>query len=1148
MTTTFQTALTTPNYTSLRGANANNTWAARQFITLCKNTVVFAAQANGSVSANSTAQITFNNVAVGAYTNIEIGETFFLSHVNDIRQAYYRGRIRKVADSTHIYINETSVNITNGDYIFVVYDFDIWDVLSRMVGSTQFEDYDIAYQNLPPVVVGLQTAYINYDPTDGTYQIAFNVGASYATDMYSTSSLSYQFTFVGGTYAVISGALNTSTVTVAFNANTEQWGKLVITDSQGTTWTRRFYIRAHGSTDSPALNFTGAQITGSVDQGWNATASAWSGVSSVLDQTFTVIWSQEYYNGTLGPIYNNIDMVGRFHREEDHGKGDPLYSYIADVKFDIEGIATQMQRLQEQDLTTVNKGTATAWDQISFNTPQRSIVHYLARHSTLLSLCDLTFPNGFDITYLFQYCPNQGGNVLDAVRGLAKQINANIEFAPDGRIQIVRDTRFLSDKSGVVIVGNFDNRDFTAINTLTVDPVNKTGRLDAYGASYNAGVTTAYRSRAPGVAQGYASGQSQLDNQILAATSHQSLAQAELNYRAGQQLGIENLTYSQDWKSTHGGYHFLIPSRGQRVTHLYPTATNVRSRSFGTSDYWQVVSISINHDNATGKREVTVHEELEPPVGDSGDTVPQIITNGAQLAPITLQPLDPFPALPDNPGNYLPDNPTPNPYPGIKPPIDGNTVIYTDGAVADTSRSVVAYPNPVWTGATPSDLGSFVVKNISFDLTTPTAPIGAYLLASDGTNSKIWYTPDVFTSPAVWTAGASFAGVYTRIRSSGTAGGVLAYAPAPGSGAGTVNMTYTYGSGPASANIGDTITLTSQTLSPGADFETQQFTVTFNTCVKVTVLAVNNFFQWHCKSGGSCSPNNAWFYTDCNSVAINGPLYPTTSTPLDIPNHICLTAIGASGGSTNTGGDGTHYTLQVKLEALCNPGGNAQVVYSSNYGVTVGGAVTVGTSPGIDGAFDLERIGGASLAAASGQVMIATSLGGAYSNAAGGTLSSGQPVTLVAPYRRFPHGAVQYSASNPDYLLAGSVQIAAAGVWKVDGASGTKTDITPTAGAVGIGPDLATIWQSSAVCKIAIVVNVSGVYKLYTSLDGGATWTFRRNVTNPVFLRCRRNDPNGTQLYLIDGATLYVSLNWGVSWATRTAPTTSPGADMDIFY
>jgi len=1139
MTSTFQTALTTPNYTSLRGSNGNNSWWAKQFITLCKNTTIFAARVNGAISSNSFAQITFDTVTTGAYTDIEVGETFFISHTSNIRDAYYRGRIRKVATSTLLKVNETSVNITDNDYLFVVYDFDIWDKLSRMVGSTQYQDWDVAFHPLAPVAVGLQTAYVNYDATDAAYRIAFNVSNSYPTDNDSSLTLTYQFTFVAGTYTVVSGALNTAVVTVDINANTEQWAKLVITDSQGTTTTRRFYIRAHGSTDTPALDFSGAQITGSIEDGWNATVSAWSGVSSVLNQTFVVIWSQEYYNGTLGAIYNNIDMVGRFHREENQGRGDPVYSYVTDVKFDIEGIHTQMARLQEQDLTTIVKGHAAAWDEISFNNPQRSIAYYLAEHSTVLSLCDLTFPAGIDNTYLFMYVPNQGGNVLDAIKGIAAQINAYVEFAPDGRIQVVRDTCFLSDASGVVVVGNFDNRDFTAIESLSVDPVQKTGRLDAYGNSYNAGVVTVVRSRAPGVAQGYAAGQSQLDNQCLAASSDQNAIQTELNFRAGQQLAIENMTYTQTWKAAHGGYHFLIPSRAQRVTHLYTTSTNARGLAFTTSDYWQVVSISISHDNATGAREVSTVEELEPPLGDPGDTVPAIAP-GTIDNPITLQPLDPFPALPDDPANYLPDDPTPSPYPPLIPPKTGDTVIYTDGSNDWTSRSVISYAVPVWTGTTPIDLGSYVIKAVCFDLTTTAPPIGAYLLASDGTNSAVWYTADAFARPANWVMGASFVGVYTQMRSAGTAGSVIVEGAATPGTPVVVDFTSSNGSfaavvpaTPRAVYVGGTGWTRVYNIAGLGISETRianssivgafsSIAITF-TCTGPISIAIND---------GDVNSISSTI-TSSSFGAGAGQVY-TYSTPFSLSTGLRIDANNVSGNITITITNITY-----------TPADTVKVRVSTDYGATVGSAVTVGATPGALGAIDITRLGGATIAAAAGQVKIATTLGGSYSNAAGGTLSSGNPVSLVIPYRRLPHGATQYSATDPDYIVGGSAIISSSCLWDVDGTTGTKTSINPVAGATCVGPNLLTVWQSSTTRKIAVVVSVGGVKKVY--VWNGTVWVFSKTVTNPIFLRCRRGDPNGTQLYLLDGSTLYVSRDWGVTWLSRTLPSSNTAVFMDIY-
>ena len=1161
MTTTFQTALTSPNYTSLRGSAGNVPWAGNQYITLCKNTVVFAGQVvTAPASPLSVASFAYHNVSVGAYTAVEQGETILVSHDSNIRHAYWRGRARKAADSSLVYINETSINLTINDYFWVVYDFDQWDVLSRMVGSAQYWDYDIAYHPLAPVSAGLQTAYINWDPADGAYRIAFDVRSSYATDQYSTPSLSYQFTFVGGTYSVFSGSLSSPLVTVDFTANTEQWGKLVVTDSQGTTTTRRFYIRAHGSTDAPAPDFTGAQITGNIDSGWNATVSAWSGVDSVLDQTFTVIWSKEWYNNVAGPIFNNIDMVGRFHHETNQGHGDPLYSYVTDVQFDIEGICTQLQRLQMQDLTTIDKPTAAVVDEISFNTPQRSIVYYLATHSTALTLCDLTFPNGFDLTYLFQYVPNQGGNIRDAVQGIAKQWNANVEFAPDGRIQVVIDTRFLADKSGVVDVADWNNEDFITVN-LPVDPVNKTGRLDAYGASYDSGNLLADRSRAPGTAQGYAAGQSTLDAQILKATTNQISAQAELNYRAGQQMAIENLTYTQDWKAAHGGYHFLIPSRGQRVTHTLMTDTNVRGLSFSSTDYWQVISITINHNNDSGAREVTTTEELEPPPGDPGDTVPQI-AGGTQTNPTLLQPADPFPALPDNPANYLPDDPTPNPYPPLIPPKNGNTGIYTDGTIVDTSRSLLRRI-PVWTGATPSSMGSYVPKAVCFDLTTINPPIGAYSVWSDGTNSVILYTADAFAKPAVWIpTGTPFAGVYTQIASASTPGSVLVYTNDPSqsttsydftknnqgftvvtqSGVAPDAGTYVASTGWEAVDSYNTPddsrdnelfiqkTFSSPEAITGAKitFDRSVGAITANVIVRIEgFLSGSSQFQ---QTSGAPGPTGA------NAV------YEWSGSATIDKIQIDMSGGNCSGVSCTPGGS----VLLLRLDIITG-GSGANVRYSSDYGATVGSSVAVGSTPGTKGAFDLLRIGAASFAAAAGQAKVATTLGGSYSNAAGGTLSAGNPVVLVVPYRRWTHGAVQSNTTDSDYLLGGDQLISGASLWLVNGVTGGLTDVTPTTGAVCIGSMLATVWQSSAVCKLAIVVNVSGVNKLYTSVNGGTSWTFRRNVTTPIYLRCRRNDLYGAQLYLLDGDTLYVSLNWGVTWNADTLPSAGPAVNMDLY-
>src|SRR5688572_19178710 len=88
-------ALSAGNLESLRGTSTvNPTYAAAQFISLCPNTTVFAARVNGAPSGTSYAQIAYDTVTTGAYTDIVVGQTIYISASNSIRAAYFIGRIR----------------------------------------------------------------------------------------------------------------------------------------------------------------------------------------------------------------------------------------------------------------------------------------------------------------------------------------------------------------------------------------------------------------------------------------------------------------------------------------------------------------------------------------------------------------------------------------------------------------------------------------------------------------------------------------------------------------------------------------------------------------------------------------------------------------------------------------------------------------------------------------------------------------------------------------------------------------------------------------------------------------------------------------------------------------------------------------------
>lgn len=54
---------------------------------------------------------------------------------------------------------------------------------------------------------------------------------------------------------------------------------------------------------------------------------------------------------------------------------------------------------------------------------------------------------------------------------------------------------------------------------------------------------------------------------------------------------------------------------------------------------------------------------------------------------------------------------------------------------------------------------------------------GAYVLASDGTDSAVWSTPDVYAAVQVWTKGATKPGVYTILRTTNIPDAIFIYGP-----------------------------------------------------------------------------------------------------------------------------------------------------------------------------------------------------------------------------------------------------------------------------------------------------------------------------------------------------------------------------------
>lgn len=1139
---TWPTAtLTAGNYTSLRSSS----WQGAGYACLCPNTVVWSTTLSTTASGDTNAVVAYGSTISGNASDVQIGHRILIGTVNDIRQATFSGRVRTAPAGGLLGINETSASLTNGMYLWVVDDYPLLDKLSRPVGDppVQYKDFDLIYEGLKPVVAGIQLAYAGFINSSNKLRIAFNASNSFAAESGATIS-SYLFTFTTATYTVISGSLSTAIVTVDFNEGF-QWGKLVVTDSGGRTQTRHFMIFACGNSTTPALSFQGATISGNLDQGWSASSEAFADVSSVLNNTPIVFWTQEYYGGTEGPINNNIDMVGWLQTESDPAQSDPNYSLILSSQFEISGIGTKLARLESQLLALSNVTSPTLWDEINNLTPWRGIVHFLQRHTTLLELVDLTFgatAAETDNTFLFPYLTTQGGNVLASVNGIANQINASMEFAPDGAVRIVRDARYLtsSQRNALITYADWTSTDYSSISEQYTHEQGL-GKVDADGAYYDgtSGNTTAFRSRAPGLAQDSGPDTVNLNNQILAASVDTVTAQAELNQRAGDQYEISSSPSYILSVAQPDNYHFLLPSRQLWYTWTLTAGTdNIRGISYTTSNRWLLESLSVTINNDAGTRSVQVNYRLETPIGNAGTTINIPVAGSIDTAIPAFPPFDPFPNFPDLgildnlSADQLPPfaNTGMTGIPGhhIIAPRDGNTVLLWTASQVWTSRSFKARSSPVWTEITPENVTT--IRDCKF---TPTGQ-GSYVLADisgggGGTNTYdfttsaySWISNPGADVPAVWTPGTGWmsgsqsspARVENDIR--------LTMSPTTITSVRVVySANHTADTGERAVRYNNSHTVYGSLDTGAGSFDT---TIT-NTVSGITILDIGVDVQGTSAASTTISlvvvttqTGQVIFYTP---DAFTNPVQWTQGNGIGAGTYTNLR-------TTSTSGDILIY----------NPGG-ADVRLSSDNGLSFGSAVSVGTTPGSVGGFDVNKIGNTSIATQDQKTRSATTLGGSYSDTSGGGTTGAEPLTIYIPRYKWGGLITNANLSAPDFALGASALVGGEAFWKVSG--GVQTAMTPShSGTAGLAFSPDGICMTYLNGKIvAYLAKVIGTAYLFTTSSGTA-WTDRGSLAGALSVRIRKSDLTATPaLFIAGGSVLKYSPNLGATLQDRTKPIAS---------
>lgn len=573
----------------------------RQYLLLCPNDIIWQTQPNEDISNEVYADFLWTGTLQGDRADVLEGMTVLITTSDsDLSTVIYRGRVRLVPDGTTFYINETSATLSTAYYVTVLNDWDIHEKLERRTADgTAYKDWDLTFQQLPPVITGLQSTYVD---TSGTATVTFDFTVSADPTADGATISTYSWDVDDGT---INSGTGTATINVTFPGavtNEHRWVILTITDSNGVSNYFTFEVYTVDLTDTSttviALDTDQAAITGSVDEGFNLSVRAWDGFTSILDRTRCALLSVDNYGGTTTPITQNVAFVGRLRQEGNFTAGDPQRGTLKETRLTIEGFVSQLGRLHGAGLYLKTDATPTAWGEVDTLTIKRALVYMLAWHSTYLNVASVTFDADSD-DYIWPEYTVQEASLLEWLNSVADDQNAQLVIAGDGQTTFQRDAR-IAGVSGLTTVYDFVTGDMLNF-TLEDEYIDTYSQAVIGAATYNttASKSTTYVGRAPAQAFGPGWESGQVNQQIMKANLTDAQARTEAGSRVANYLATLNprprLTVE-----LMPGFYWLVPSVHQLYTFTIAAADNTRGRAYTTADKWLCTDISYDYNPQRG--------------------------------------------------------------------------------------------------------------------------------------------------------------------------------------------------------------------------------------------------------------------------------------------------------------------------------------------------------------------------------------------------------------------------------------------------------------------------------------------------------------------------------------------------------------------
>jgi hypothetical protein len=458
-------------------------YVCRQHLFVLSPTVVFAARVNQEDFEYPLAEIAYDGVTVGAYTDIRPGMSVLFGTL-PLTGDRGRGYIRKSPTDALLYIGWSSIGRRDGEfygfdtlYITVLDDYRVWAKIPRIESDgTGFKEYELEVGDygdaIPPVANGGAAVADFVDAGSETLVVNFDGSDSLS---FTGATLTYLWSLPSSGAAITAGTITDAAITVEFEPGF-YWMHLRVFDNvSGHYHTCHIPVLA-AELDSSNLveNFeiSSHRIT---PEGQMLEVTIYDELledntpndAGYPDGTLAMLFEEEWYNGTKGSLAGpsgreGLRFVGWHDTDTESVEGGER-GIQKGLRFRCIDVAGRLKKLPGFPQSLEHDPTPESW--IQQNEPNiDTFLHYLLQwHSTALDVADFQV-SGLGENYPFTTLQSGGQSLYEQVDQRARAIVHRLSCDTKGRLWVREDPLLVDagDRTAVEVVA-LEESDWTRL-------------------------------------------------------------------------------------------------------------------------------------------------------------------------------------------------------------------------------------------------------------------------------------------------------------------------------------------------------------------------------------------------------------------------------------------------------------------------------------------------------------------------------------------------------------------------------------------------------------------------------------------------------------------------------------------------------------